>query len=89
MSEAPSSPPQPPPLPEIILRGIGVADTALAIAEGRPANASGALALHVLEIMEAFAKSAKEKRAVDITTSPGPDVPLDWSAEKGKLKTLV
>lgn len=26
MSEAPSSPPQPPPLPEIILRGIGVAD---------------------------------------------------------------
>lgn len=69
-------------------RGIGVADTALAIEEGRPANASGALALHVLEIMEALALSAKKNRAVEITTSPGPAVPLDWSAEKGRLKTL-
>jgi predicted dehydrogenase len=35
-------------------RGIGVADMAYAIAYGRPHRASGALAFHVLDVMEAF-----------------------------------
>lgn len=69
-------------------RGIGLSDMALAISENRNFNASGSLALHVLEIMEAFVRSAKENRAIEITTTPDPMIPLDWSAEKGKLKTL-
>jgi predicted dehydrogenase len=48
-------------------RSLGVADLALAIVEGRPHRASGELALHVLEVMEAFEVASKESRSVDIT----------------------
>ena len=47
-------------------RGIGVADMATAIATDRPHRASGALAFHVLEVMEAFQTSADEGRRVKI-----------------------
>jgi len=47
-------------------RGIGVADMATAIATNRPHRASGALAFHVLEVMEAFLTSADEGRRVKI-----------------------
>jgi predicted dehydrogenase len=47
-------------------RSIGVADMAAAIATGRPHRASGALAFHVLEVMEAFQTSADEGRRVKI-----------------------
>ena len=39
-------------------RIIGVADMAQAIRTGRPHRASGALAFHVLEVMEAFQRSS-------------------------------
>ena len=39
-------------------RMLGVADLARSLAEGRPARASGALALHVLDIMEAVLTAA-------------------------------
>jgi predicted dehydrogenase len=51
-------------------RIIGVADMARAIRENRPHRASGALALHVLEVMEAFAKSSDAHRVVEIETRP-------------------
>ncbi|MBQ9545314.1 MAG: Gfo/Idh/MocA family oxidoreductase [Clostridia bacterium] len=70
-------------------RGIGVAETALAIRENRLSNASAALGLHVLEIMEAFTRSADELRPVELTTTPPPMIPLDWTADAGKLKTLA
>ena len=47
-------------------RSIGVADMAAGIATGRPHRASGALAFHVLEVMEAFLTSANEGRRVKI-----------------------
>ena len=47
-------------------RSIGVADMATAIVTDRPHRASGALAFHVLEVMEAFQTSADEGRRVKI-----------------------
>jgi predicted dehydrogenase len=47
-------------------RSIGVADMASAIASGREHRASGALAFHVLEVMEAFQTSSDEGRRVAI-----------------------
>ena len=51
-------------------RIIGVADMARAIREDRPHRASGALALHVLEVMEAFAASSDARSVIEITTRP-------------------
>ena len=50
-------------------RSIGVADLAAAITSGRPHRASGALALHALEAMEAFQISADEGRRVKLETT--------------------
>jgi predicted dehydrogenase len=47
-------------------RSIGVADMATAIVTNRPHRTSGALALHVLEVTEAFETSAEEGRRVKI-----------------------
>ncbi len=47
---------------DINSRGIGLVDMALAIRDGRPARASGAMAYHSLEVMECILKSAKENR---------------------------
>jgi predicted dehydrogenase len=50
-------------------RSIGVADMAAGLASGRPHRASGALALHVLEAMEAFQKSSDEGRRIRLETT--------------------
>ena len=47
-------------------RGIGVADMALAIRAGTPHRASGELASHVLEVLEALELSSRERRHVEI-----------------------
>ncbi|HXJ25522.1 MAG TPA: Gfo/Idh/MocA family oxidoreductase [Streptosporangiaceae bacterium] len=60
-------------------RGIGAADLGRAIRTGQPHRASGALALHVLEVMEAFGRSSETGRQVAIETRverPAPLVPL-------------
>lgn len=51
-------------------RIIGVADMARAIRENRPHRASGALALHVLEVMEAFGRSSDTRSVAAIETRP-------------------
>jgi predicted dehydrogenase len=38
---------------------LGLADLARALTEGRPPRASGALALHVLEVMEAILRAGE------------------------------
>lgn len=58
-------------------RGIGVADLALALRSGRAHRASGALALHALEVMEAFQVSSDTGRHVTITTRPERPAALD------------
>jgi predicted dehydrogenase len=52
------------------LRIMAVADMASAIRSGRPHRASGDLAFHVLEVMEAFQRSSDEKRHIEMTTRP-------------------
>lgn len=58
-------------------RSLGVADMAEAILTGRPHRASGDLALHVLEIMQAFDLSSREGRVVTMTTTAGRPAPLE------------
>jgi predicted dehydrogenase len=52
------------------LRGIGVADLAHALRRDRPQRCSGDLALHVLEVMEAFQVSSDTGRHVTIDSRP-------------------
>jgi len=57
-------------------RVIGVADMADAIRTGRPHRASGELAYHVLEVMEAFQRSSDSGRHVTIESRPERPAPL-------------
>ena len=66
-------------------RSIGLADMAHAIHTNRPHRASGALALHVLEVMEAFDRSAKARKAISIATRPERPAPLSESLVRRKL----
>ncbi|MGN6445084.1 Gfo/Idh/MocA family protein [Amnibacterium sp.] len=50
-------------------RGYGLADMAHAIATGRPHRASGDLAQHVLEIMDAIPRSSAEHAVITLTTT--------------------
>lgn len=64
-------------------RGIGVADMAHAIRSGRPHRASGALAYHVLEVMEAFQRSSDEDAQITIESRPERPAPLPTDLAPG------
>lgn len=66
-------------------RSIGLADMAHAIASDHPHRANGDLALHVLEVMEAFEKSSKMGQVVNISTPVERPAPLAHSLSQGKL----
>ena len=66
-------------------RSIGLADMAHAILEGRPHRCNGDLALHVLEVMEAFETSSTSGRVIDITTPAERPAQLGSSLVNGKL----
>ena len=66
-------------------RSLGLADMAQAIRNGRPHRASGALALHALEVMEAFQASSDAGRAMDIASRPERPAPMPASLELGEL----
>ena len=57
-------------------RIIGLLDMAAAIQAGRPHRASGTLALHALEVMEALISSSSEGRHVEIASRPERPAPL-------------
>lgn len=59
-------------------RIVGVLDMAAAIAQGRPHRASGALALHVLEVLDGLARAALEGRHVTIATRCAQPAPLPF-----------
>ena len=63
-------------------RGLGVAEMACALEEGRPPRASGAIALHVLDIMHALHEASEMSRHVDLETTCTRPEPLscDWRA---------
>src|SRR5690606_41237597 len=64
------------PFADANFRSLGLAEMAHAILEGRPHRASGALALHVLEVMEALATAGREERIVDIESRVARPAPL-------------
>lgn len=66
-------------------RSIGLADMAEAIRENRPHRASGDLALHVLEVMEAFAVSARTGAAITMTTDVERPAPLSASLRQRRI----
>jgi predicted dehydrogenase len=66
-------------------RSIGLADMAHAIASSGPHRASGDLALHVLEVMEAFEKSSRSGSVIEITTPVERPAPLAHSLVGGRL----
>jgi predicted dehydrogenase len=66
-------------------RSIGVADLAHAIRSNRPHRANGSLALHVLEVMEAFHTASESGRTVTITTATERPAPLSESLVDGRL----
>jgi predicted dehydrogenase len=61
-------------------RGLGVLEMARAIRGGVPHRASGALALHVLDVMAAIIDSATESAFRSITSTAGraPVLPTEW-----------
>jgi len=66
-------------------RGIGLADMARALRAGRPHRASGDLAFHVLEVMEAFQTSSDRGGEVAIASRPERPAPLPASLAVGEL----
>ncbi|AWI58609.1 Gfo/Idh/MocA family protein [Sinorhizobium fredii] len=66
-------------------RSLGVADMAHAIRSGRPHRASGDLALHVLEVMEAFGKAAETGTTISITKKIERPAPLSASLVDGRI----
>ena len=66
-------------------RSIGVADMAHAIRAGRPHRASGDLAYHVLEVMEAFGRSSEAGAFIDIASRPERPAPLPADLAAGEL----
>lgn len=50
-------------------RGIGLVDLALSLEQGREERASGAMALHSLEVMERILDSAHERKFFDMETT--------------------
>ncbi len=66
-------------------RSIGVADLAHAIRSDRPHRADGNLALHVLEVMEAFQTASDTGRTITITTATDRPEALSASLVDGRL----
>ena len=65
-------------------RGIGLVDMAYAIRNNREGRASGQMAFHSLEVMEAILKSAKEKCYYDIKSTFTRPEPLPVDFPKGE-----
>jgi predicted dehydrogenase len=61
-------------------RMIGLLDMAVAIRQGRPHRASGDLALHVLEVLDAFERSSDEGRHIAIESSCARPAPVGFGA---------
>jgi len=66
-------------------RILGLADMAQAIRQGRPHRASGELAFHVLEVMEAFQKSSDLGATVGIASRPERPAPMLARLKSGQL----
>jgi predicted dehydrogenase len=66
-------------------RGIGVADMAQAILSGRPQRASGELAYHVLDVMQAVVESSDAGQYAALESACGRPAPLPMGLLRGEL----
>ncbi len=66
-------------------RGVGVADMAYALRSGRPHRASGDLAYHVLDIMQAFHQASQEGRHIELISTCHRPAPLPLGLAEGTL----
>ncbi len=66
-------------------RGIGVADMAYGLRSGRAHRASGELAYHVLDIMEAIEESSQTGKHIEIGSRPERPAPLPLGLTTGRL----
>jgi predicted dehydrogenase len=66
-------------------RGIGVADMAYALVYGRPHRASGELAYHVLDVMQAFEDASQSGRHVAIASGCSRPAALPLGLRRGEL----
>lgn len=66
-------------------RSLGIADMAHAIRSGRPHRANGSLALHVLEVMEAFQTASDTGETISITTEVERPAPLEKSLVNNQI----
>lgn len=64
-------------------RGFGLADMAHAIETDRPHRASGELAFHVLEIMDAVLRASHEHRVIELTSTASRPEPVPFGALPG------
>jgi predicted dehydrogenase len=65
-------------------RGLGIADMARAILDGRPHRATGALGAHVLDAMLAFEESSKQGKAIALTAPCEQPAPLPAGLAEGE-----
>jgi len=68
-------------------RGVGVADMAVAIRNNRPHRASGEMAYHVIDIINALHEASKEDRHIKLESSCSRPAPLppgldDWKIDE-------
>ncbi|MEZ4869567.1 MAG: Gfo/Idh/MocA family oxidoreductase [Caldilineaceae bacterium] len=66
-------------------RGLGVADLADALRHDRPHRASGQLAHHVLDIMQAFHEASATGKHIDLTSTCERPAMLPLGLEKGEI----
>jgi len=66
-------------------RGLGVADMAAAIESGRPHRASGALAFHVLDIMEAIHDASDQGRHIILESQVDRPAPMPQGLAEGEI----
>ena len=70
-------------------RGVGLAEMAVAIQEGRPHRASGAMGLHALAIMRGIVESARSGKAVTIDQPFLMPAPLSGSEARSLLGNRI
>jgi len=66
-------------------RGLGLADMAKAIRDGRPHRASGDLAYHILDVMQGIHDASREGRHVEITSAFVPPTVLPVGLADGSI----
>ena len=68
-----------------VQRGIGVADMASALRSGRPHRASGALAYHVLDVMQSIGEAAASGGVVKPASTCDRPAPLPLGVRQGEI----